>query len=43
MIEGPCHVPMQMIRRNMTGGVRALPRSAVLHSGAANYRYCAGL
>ena len=24
-------------------GVRALPRSAVLHSGAANYRYCAGL
>ncbi len=43
MIEGPepradADDPPQYDR-----GVRALPRSAVLHSGAANYRYCAGL
>ncbi len=43
MIEGPgpradADDPPQYDR-----GVRALPRSAVLHSGAANYRYRAGL
>jgi phosphomethylpyrimidine synthase len=42
MIEGPGHVPMQLIKENMDAA-GAVPRSAVLHAGPADHRYRAGL
>ena len=43
MIEGPGHVPMHKIKENMDKQLRALPRGAVLHAGAAGHRHRPGL
>ena len=43
MIEGPGHVPMQLIKENMDLQLKYVPRGAVLHAGAAHHRHRAGL
>ena len=43
MIEGPGHVPMQLIKENMDLQLEVLPRGAVLHAGAADHRHRARL
>ncbi len=43
MIEGPGHVPMQLIKENMDLQLRMVRRSAVLHARTAHHRHRAGL
>ena len=43
MIEGPGHVPMQLIKENMDKQLEVLRRGAVLHPGAAHHRHRPGL
>ena len=43
MIEGPGHVPMQLIKENMDKQLRRLRRGAVLHARPADHRHRAGL
>ena len=43
MIEGPGHVPMQLIKENMDLQLELVRRSAVLYPGAAHHRHRARL
>ena len=43
MIEGPGHVPMQLIKENMDKQLRRVRRGAVLHARPADHRHRAGL
>ena len=43
MIEGPGHIPLDQIEMQVVKETRDVPRSAVLHAGAAGDRHRAGL
>ena len=43
MIEGPGHIPLDQIETAGGERARVVPRSAVLHAGAAGDGYCAGI